>query len=46
MKAYPALDETIKQIGELSAIVILLIVGLEITPRGLKKAKLDLLLQG
>ncbi len=31
-----SIDETIRQIGELSAIVILFIAGLEITPRDLE----------
>ena len=38
-KPIVALDETIKQIGELSAIVILFIAGLEITPREFLKGR-------
>ena len=32
------LDETVKHIGEISAIVILFIAGLEITPRGRRRS--------
>ncbi len=38
------LDETAKHIGEISAVVILFIAGLEITPRGFLKEELQRLL--